>query len=288
MFRLLITFALVVSMPASCSFIEDTGTSTLDLKITDGPVDIASNVWIKFESVELKPEGRDAQVIEIDKDAIDLLSLPGSVSEYLLEGIEIDAGDYEWIKLNIDASESYIHFQGVGELIRFDLPIASGFEDGLTIADGFSVEGGSKTSLTIDFDLRKSIISNAEQTEYQLKPSLRMVEDSNAGHIRGTVSGSFIADTDCVDKGVVYAFRDGDELTDISATGGPVASSVVGIGALYTTFEIGFLPTGSYVVAHTCDASIDDPEIDGDTVEFSSGLVVVVKGGGEVATANFE
>jgi hypothetical protein len=285
-------FAIVVT-PA-CTFTQDNGVATLDLKITDGPIKgSAESVVVQFSGVEIKPKEGDTLVFEVETTSIDLLDLPGSVSAYLLKGVELQPGEYIWINLLVDAEDgvddSYIDILSGAEVQRHDLTIPSGSESGLKIRHGFTVASGDKTNFTIDFDLRKSIVSNVAGTEFKLKPVLRLVDDNEVGHIRGEVSSSYLAATDCVDKGVVYAYEGHDaDLIDVSSEDGPIAFSNVGIGQLTNTYEVGFLPLGDYTIAHTCDASLDDPELADDAMEFNSAQNVTVEVVNQAVKADFE
>ncbi|MDH5218551.1 MAG: DUF4382 domain-containing protein [Gammaproteobacteria bacterium] len=288
-------FLCVVVYVSGCSF-TGSGIATLDLKITDAPVKGAENVVIKFIGVEIKPKGGETISFAIDNGSIDLLKLPGSIADTLLEGVELEAGDYEWINLLVDVEPgkgldgSYINILKDGKITLYELSIPGGAESGLKISHGFSVKGGSNIDFTIDFDVRKSIVDTGD--EYELKPSLRLVNTKKAGHIGGTVSGNYLSATSCADKGVVYAYEGKNtSLTDINPLAGPVSSSVVGVGnnpelgSYY--FEIGFLPLGNYTIAHTCDALLDDPESD-DNITFNSSQNVSVTEANIVVKANFE
>ena len=286
---LFIIFAVVCV--SGCSFSGDSGVATLDLKITDAPVKGAENVVIKFTAVEIKPKGGDVILFSIDDGSIDLLKLPGSIADTLLEGVELEPGDYEWIKLLVDVESgkgldgSYINILKDSKITLHELTIPGGAESGLKIFHNFSVKGGSKADFTIDFDVRKSVVDSGD--EYKLKPVLRLVNTAKAGHIGGTVKANY----GCADFGDVYVYEGKDAvLSDMSDSGGPIASSVVGVGSnpdLYKYFEIGFLPMGNYTIAHTCDASIDDPELD-DNITFNSSQNVSVTEANTVVISDFE
>ena len=276
---------------SGCSFSGDNGVATLDLKITDAPVKGAENVVIKFTAVEIKPKGEDAISFAIADGSIDLLKLPGSIADTLLEGVDLESGDYEWIQLRVDVESgkgldgSYINILKDGKIMLYELTIPSGAESGLKISHSFSVKGGSKTDFTIDFDVRKSIVGSGD--EYKLKPVLRLVNTAKAGHIGGALKVNY----SCADKGVVYAYEGNNaSLTDFNLQSSPVTSSIVGVGnnpGLGDYFEIGFLPLGNYTIAHTCDASIDDPE-SVDNITFNSSQNVSVTEANKVVISDFK
>ncbi len=77
----------------------------------------------------------------------------------LLDGATVPAGNYEWMRLKVNAEpnvdDSYIAFNA-GE--RCELRVPSGAESGLKLIRGFTVGVGGVTDMTIDFNLRKSIV----------------------------------------------------------------------------------------------------------------------------------
>ena len=89
-------------------------TGHLSLSVTDAPVDSANHVIVSFSGVVIKPHDGQEQVFTFDEPKeIDLLSLQGTSSESLLTDEEVPAGDYEWIRLMVNAQhdgvlDSYI------------------------------------------------------------------------------------------------------------------------------------------------------------------------------------
>jgi hypothetical protein len=132
------------------------GSGSLNLGVTDAPVDGASAVVVKFMAVQLKPENGDVVTIALSPaKSIDLLALAGGTSAALLEDHTVAAGKYEWIRLLIEAEEnqvsSYIDLQTGA---RYPLFVPSGSETGLKLVRGFTVAVGGANNFTIDFDLR--------------------------------------------------------------------------------------------------------------------------------------
>ena len=80
-------------------------TGTLSLSITDAPVDEADAVIVEFTGVEIKPSGGSSISFDFDTpQQIDLLALTGGTAEILLNGETLAAGDYEWLRLKVNAS----------------------------------------------------------------------------------------------------------------------------------------------------------------------------------------
>ena len=103
----------------------------------------------------------------------------------LLDGEEILAGEYEWMRLKVDADpnvagDSYLQLEASGAACELRIP--SGDQTGLKLIRGFTIGAGTTTDFTIDFDLRKSLVAPPGQTTivdtcgnqaYLLKPVLR-------------------------------------------------------------------------------------------------------------------
>ena len=175
-------------------------TAQLTLAITDAPVDGAAIVNIQVTGVEIKSA---SDMDNIDEDFnepmnIDLLALQGGGSINLLENVTIEAGTYQWIRLKVNAersvNDSYLlPLDDTGEPMedidvnRISLWIPSGNQTGLKLNHSFVVTAGGATNFTIDFDLRKSITNPVGQDDYFLKPSLRLVDNSEVGEISGEV-----------------------------------------------------------------------------------------------------
>jgi hypothetical protein len=262
-------------------------TGTLKLGITDAPVDVAEAVVVQFSGVELKPSNGEPFTVEfVDANGqptskvVDLYPLTGTQREILLEGEEIPAGEYQWMRLMVDTEPNVIDsYIGIGGG-QCELQVPSGAETGLKINRPFTIGVGAITDLTIDFDLRKSIVEPPGQTSapetcdgqtYFLKPVLRVVDNLEVGAITGKVDPLPEA---CVAgaapyPGNVYLFGPYtdtpptiDDYDGLDADGvDPITSARVDA----TTFEytIGFVPAGKYVIAYTC--SPDSTQVDADT-----------------------
>ena len=282
-------------------------TGTLNLAITDAPVDDAEAVVVEFTGVELQHaagERIDYDFVDEVTGApaprhIDLLALTGGTTELLLDGVITTAGDYSWIRLKVNAErgmiDSYIDRVGDG---RHSLYVPSGANSGLKLNRGFNVPAGGTASFTIDFDLRKSVHypGNLDPSnpldDYILRPTLRLVDGNTDGALTGTVASGIIT-ADCSGMeyvGAVYVFNEGDDVDDVDGTDDPVTSAMVPNDGFYA-YTVAFLPEGNYTVAFTCDADDDDNGIDADTdmdeqVDFVGAAAVTITAG-ETAEHNF-
>ena len=267
-------------------------TGTLNIGLTDGPIDSAAAVVIQFTGLELKSAGGPPEVFEIDPDAcdfddstgscsIDLLTLQGT--EYrTLFGQNVPAGDYQWVRLLVNAErtvhDSYIAFDGGPQC---SLWIPSGAETGLKIVSGMTVTANGVSNYMLDFDVRTSItappgLPSATEDclqDYVLKPAIRIVDETESGSISGTVNPELLADDSCrdvaeplgvVDNLDVYVFEnfDGSASTDdYDGEGDPIASAIVEWNGTDYTYEVGYLRadagSDTYRLGLTCTADVD-------------------------------
>jgi len=263
-------------------------TGTLKVGITDAPVDFADQVVVQFSGVELKPRDGEAFSIDFPSKRLDLLELQGSRRALLLDGETVPAGEYEWLRLKVDADpnvggDSYVRLETGGEECEMRVP--SGDQTGLKLVRGFTVGAGAITDFTIDFDLRKSVVAPPGQRTpvgtcggqaFLLKPALRMVDNLQVGAIGGVVDSSLVtsqcaSSTEAPYPGNVYLFGpvpangsvvpdDYDGLEEDPSQADAITSAKVSQDDF--SYSIGFVPVGTYVVAYTCD--LDDTALDAD------------------------
>ncbi|GGX50487.1 DUF4382 domain-containing protein [Saccharospirillum salsuginis] len=253
------------------------GTGTLSLDITDAPVDEAVAVNVVFEGVIIQSAADNRIEITYDEPkTINLLDLQGGETAALLEGETLAAGDYEWIRLKLDADEgtgsSNIEIGPGPNEGTYSLTVPSGQQTGLKLVKGFTIPANGSASFTIDFDLRKSVIKTGNG-QYKLKPTLRLVDNTTVGAISGTVAEATIDAINADEAGAcdagmaVYVYEGSDVMADDVGSAGsvPITTAMVeqqGSGEL--GYTAAFLVEGDYTSAFTCDAELDDPEGDDD------------------------
>lgn len=170
------------------------GTGTLSLGITDAPVknEDIDEVWVRFTQVTIHPsDGSPDIVVDVVNDDgkpwrdIDLKSLTNGKT-MLLGEIELAAGHYSWIRLDINPENTYINETGVSEGDPGNptlLDCSSCDESHLKLNRSFTIEDGGWINFTIDFDLQKSLTLQLPQSEkpredyaYKLRPTLRIID----------------------------------------------------------------------------------------------------------------
>jgi hypothetical protein len=250
------------------------GMGRLTLRIGDAPVDAASEVVIVFTGVVLHGPGGTRRIEFPEPREIDLLAYQNGATVDLLDGIEVEAGEYDWMRLEVIAEQnlsdgSYILLRS-GE--QYPLYIPSGAQTGLKLNRPFTVAVGGITRLVADFDLRKSIIQPPGLSpNYVLKPVLRLMDELETGTIAGAVDLAALAAAqlepnagpeECV--GGVYLFA-GAAATpdDADGDGTDGIDPVVYLPLAYdglepvVPYEIAFVEAGEYTVAATCRFDVD-------------------------------
>ena len=234
----------------------------LNLAVTDTPVDSADKVVVAFKGVELMgPDGQKDLQFSTER-SIDLLTLQGDASAKLLDGVSVTAGDYQWMRLDVDEANSYLISSTGG---RFPLFVPSGSQSGLKLVSGFTVAQGSTADFVIDFDLRKSLTldNHGGTTTYTLKPALRLINLQQVGSVSGTVKsslnigGTLITATTC--SPAVYVYSGSGVVPEgysVPLTGGtaPLTSAKASLDNTSGDYKytVGFLAPGDYTLAVTC------------------------------------
>ena len=237
------------------------------LSVGDAPVDGAQKVVVEFDGVELVPNsGNPIDITFPTPKVIDLLNQSGTASAQLFNQ-PIPAGAYGQIRLTVvangDPSHSYII---LSDGTMHGLQIPSGAETGLKLVSGFTVPTGGVVDYSIDFDLRKSVTCPPGQSPVCfLKPAERLVNNSTVGNIQGTVSAIRVP-PGCTPgvylySGTVTAPEDMNSAAPSTDVNQPVASRVpVANSQPPYYYQFTFLPPGTYTLAFTCQAALDNPD----------------------------
>lgn len=243
---------------------------SLSINLTDTPVDGAASVVIDFTGVELhNTNGTTTTITFPSPQRIDVLQLRNGNVAALLHAHSVPTGTYDWIRLNILATQDT---QGQSAITlnsgqQFPLYIPSGSETGLQLNTSFTVGTSSTTQLIVDFNLRQSITSTDGQN-YALVPALRVANQADVGTLTATVDLNALSTAQlgggaqagqC--NGALFVFS-GSTVTPRNGGG----SSLVDFQpipfdatAMQVPVSIPNLPSGSYTVAATCDYNLYDP-----------------------------
>ncbi len=302
--RKILTFGLLAALGfglAACggsSEPKDT-TGRISLGVSDGPVHDANKVCVVFSEIEFK-SGADSFVETLDLTSVNLLDFQGVNAAPLLINFELPAGNYQWMRLGVNAvlggtggtgdDPTSVECQGDDSYIVMDsgsvhnLYIPSGFETGLKLVGGFTVPAGGAADFTAEFDLMKSVTApRGLEPDVVLRPTIRLVNNVEVGTLTGEVSsglatGATLELLNC--DASVYVFADGvtpnpigtDPATDPDGLFDPIATAMVneqmnGLEQLEYHYTVGFLLADNYEVAFTCDGETFVP-VDGKPAEI--------------------
>ena len=266
------------------------GMGVLNLSISDSPIKDAAKVCVKFDGVQLKKADTEPpfDIDFADPVVINLLANQGAVSETLVS-TEVEAGNYQWIRLKVDAvrgnnagtgdptptdptcndteNGSYLVTDG-GSV--FNLWVPSGDQTGLKLIKDITVPANRSGNYTAEWDLGMSFVGppGLGTGEAIMKPVVKLVANNEVGTLNGTVADGLIspnpADPAICDAEngfgpTIYVFDDNgvgdDPVNGDDGTIEPVATGLVGqdMQGMPYSYEIGFLLAGNYEVAFTCN-----------------------------------
>jgi hypothetical protein len=285
------------------------GSGTLSLTITDAPVldeDVAE-VWVRFTRVIIHPSGGGENIDEPVTDGtnpwIDINLKDLTEGKTLLLGeFDLAAGQYSWIRLDIDPENTRIvertvvgEPDGEGNTETDDvhytarrLDCSSCDESHLKLNRSFTIENAGWINFTVDFDLQKSLTLQLPQSAkprpddaYKLRPTLRILEAELAStYIWGSVTDTRAAPVDPADPTGcrIYTYT-GDMASvvpddicvpvdefDTSCDGvnnqRPLDTAMIVNNGGSFDYRTGSLYPGTYTVAMLCPYVADDPDID--------------------------
>ncbi|WP_172839996.1 DUF4382 domain-containing protein [Salegentibacter salegens] len=242
-------------------------TYNTEVHLTDAPIDNAEVEGVFITVTGVKVNGTTIEGFE--KTTVDLSSLQNGETE-LLGDVKLESGTTSEISLILDnetdasgeAPANYVLTTG-GE--KNALATSSGE---ISITDQVEIQENDDNEIILDFDLRKSIVTNSAG-EYQfvndseLAHSIRAVNSLEAGTITGTVNDFGSTESETI---VVFAYEDGAYSEDESSANGEgvlfanaTASSKINESS--GEFEIHFVEEGDYELRFV---SFSDEDADGE------------------------
>jgi len=218
--RLILVSFIAVLIVAGCEN-NNGNTGTLNLSITDAPVDLSEVAGIWLTITEIQYHMNDSEWMTFEEfegpQLFNILELTNGESA-LLGSFEMQAGIYTQLRFLLDAPEfggpdisnpgCYIEFTDESTEPLF---VPSGHNSGWKAVGQFKVPSNGDVSVTADFDARKSVFETGAG-RHTLKPTIRLIIDDQAGQIAGGLSN--------IPEGidiVVYAYEDGTYTEDEAA-----------------------------------------------------------------------
>jgi hypothetical protein len=191
------------------------GKGEVEIEITDAPSDDANIKSVVVTVAEVKVNGK--AISGFTKQTIDLKAYQEG-STKLIGNTQLDARSDNKISLVLDldsdeqgnAPGCYVLTQ---DNTKFKLKSTTTGKHEVTSAQSWKIAANAKTKAVIDFDLRKSVKYNDDQTsrysfvsDNNLNAAVRVVTRENTG----TIHGSYQDDTSTnADQIVVYAYKKG-------------------------------------------------------------------------------
>jgi hypothetical protein len=232
------------------------GSGTLSLGLTDAPLDELNNVegvYITFTEIRYHRSGDGWQVFEgyEGNQTFNLLDYTeGNIAT--LGNMVLPAGHITQLRFILDAPVDDGNIPAnPGTYIKYDdnsttpLYVPSGAQTGIKIIGNYNVPANGTIFLTLDFDVRKSIVQHGNGN-YHLKPTVRVIVNDEAGDINGTIvnnSGSTELKVFAYEDGSYTASEAADDNNDsIRFENALTSTNVNGDG----TFKVALLGQGSY------------------------------------------
>ena len=269
---------------------------SLNLGVTDAPVDGVTKVVIEFSEVQVHSSTGDTLDFVLPApQQIDLLALAGGKHALLLDHQALAAGQYEWIRLFVNEADSYV-MTDTGA--QHALHIPSNAQTGLKLNRPFTLAANGVASFIVDFNLHQSLhLPQGNGQPYLLRPTLRIVDAVTTGSINGTVDANLVTAPGCADAvasngtvgGSVYVYS-GSDMTPVDintnrSAGQPASNASVTLNNGTWEYTAAYLEPGAYTVAFTCQSSLDEPDTT-DNITFQNPANVTV-GGAQTTTHNF-
>jgi hypothetical protein len=246
-----LSFTLMTLISGCGGGTSDALTGTATMNIADAPVDDENvlGVYVAFDAVEYKPASAEWVVEELNETrVINLLDLQDGNSTMLAAQTELPVGRINQVRFIINEAETFIELKNEGNV---SLTVPSGEEK---VVGGFVVPAGADVNITADFDLRKSLVLDAKG--YKLKPTIKIVDNSQVGEVSGTVS-NMNANTTVI----VYAYAN-DTFNEGQETANDFANAATSSDATDGSYTLAWLAAGTYdLVVVELDVNGENPTV---------------------------
>jgi hypothetical protein len=210
--KILLSVAIILAMLAAsgagCG--EASGTGTLELYLTDAPIDAenVTGVYITINEIQYHINDQWITCEEFEgPKTYNLLELTNGNSTLLGE-LVLPGGHFNQIRFMLDIPEMGQNPANPGCYIEFadnstqPLFVPSGNTTGYKAVGEFTVPNNGIVEVTADFDVRKAV--HLASSHYILRPTIRLVVNNEAGRISGSIANNSTY-TDII----VFAYEDG-------------------------------------------------------------------------------
>jgi hypothetical protein len=153
---------------------------TIEIRVTDPGVAGVISAFVTAENITIHKVGGGWITIIEDEVTFDLVELAETEGEQILGAASIAAANFTGIRMDVIQVAGWTDED---ESKEYTADVASGK---LRIVKPFTVEGGVKTILTLDFDLTKSLITRVIRGEnkFLFKPVVKLLIEEE-GQVEG-------------------------------------------------------------------------------------------------------
>lgn len=230
-------------------------------------VDVVANAPVDGASVTLRLDGVDLGLRDGGSEARtrsttgeyrfqrDRTALPAD----LLSNSDIGGGEYDGVRLRFADDEGSVTRIGVA-----DETIEIGTANEAPVAFVIDEDEDDRVSLVVALDLVLSLRENVDEPGYTLDPLIRAMERNDAASVGGTIAPALLTDPSCAligARAAVYAFEGADvtpDERDGDASEPLAVSELTDQGAGPASYTLDYLPPGTYTLALTCEAQLEN------------------------------
>jgi hypothetical protein len=260
----------------------------ITVRLTDAPADELVSVVLAVRSVELERDNGDIEEFTFSPAReIDIASLVNGQTVTLLDSVRVEEGTFRNVRIRFqteDGPQSPFVTAENGTVLRVRF-----VEARATAPVSFTLDQGDRRGITVDMDLRRSLLLNDTDLgnqEIRMRPRARASLDDRAGILQGQVSPGLINQANCLPAVYLY---EGEDVTPtrLNANPGPLTSMLVRDRNSNPNYAFHAVPDGRYTIAFTCDALNDNPENSSQPVNFIRSGNVRVRAG-QTTTTNIQ
>ena len=181
------------------------GTGTLSVSLTDSAGQYKA-VYVSIIGVQVHMGGNENDqknwlTIPMDLNTINLCELTNGVFEEL-GSIRLPSGKYTQLRLvlsdkpeenelnilsEMHPSAHYVILDDINNTVE-ELKIPSGYQTGVKIVKGFTINNNQTTEILLDFDASRSVVESGNSGQWLLNPTIRVGELEEYSIINGRVT----------------------------------------------------------------------------------------------------
>ena len=225
---LMSVLGLTLSLAACDNSKEGSGTTRVNVRLTDGP-GAYDALYLSVKEVKVISSGGESS-LPVNSNPINILNFRMG-KDTLIASQDIPAGRLQEVRLVLNDTGNRVVVNG----ISYPLTTPSGQSSGVKLKIQDDLTEGVAYTLLLDFDAAKSIVQTGNG-KYILKPVIRAIPNAVSGSITGIVSPA-------ASSPKIYAIAGTDTLGTISDSNGKFWFPGVPAG----TYKVEFKPVSPYV-----------------------------------------